>query len=127
MNATRVCYTCMLHYHPHLEDPSEQNPKQHLTKILLGVRIIILPFNYKDQRSVSTAYDNSFGVKSARLWNLLPKKVNSVTELEAFKVSLGDFLVQFPDKPPVPGYTPPNSNSLLDWNCERGKGVREQH
>ena len=64
----------------------------------LGVRIKILPFNNKAQRSVSTAYDNSFGVKSVRLWrNLLPKKINSVTELGALKVSLGDFLVQFPD------------------------------
>ena len=71
----------------------------------LGARIQILPFNYKAQRSVSTAYDNSFGVKSARLWNLLPNKVNYFTELEAFKVSLGDFLVQVADKPPVPGYT----------------------
>ena len=89
----------------------------------LGVKAKILPFNHKAQRSVSTAYDNSFGVKSARLWNLLPKHVNSVTELEAFKVVLGKFLAQHPDKPPVPGYTPPNSNSLLAWSCERGNGV----
>ena len=93
----------------------------------LGIRAKILPFNYKAQRSVSTAYDNSFGVKSARLWNLLPKSVNSATALEAFKVALGDFLAQYPDKPPVTGYTPPNSNSLLDWSCERGDGVRGHH
>ena len=39
-----------------------------------------------------------------------------VKELEAFKIiALGEFLAQYPDKPPVPGYTPPTSNSLLDW------------
>ena len=93
----------------------------------LGIRAKILPFNYKAQRSVSTAYDNSFGVKSARLWNLLPKQVNTVKELEAFKIALGEFLAQYPDKPPVPGYTPSNSNSLLDWSTERGAGVRGLH
>ena len=90
----------------------------------LGVRAKVVTFNYKAQRSVSTAYDNSFGVKAARLWNLLPKQVNTQQSLDNFKVALGEFLATFPDKPPVPGYTPPNSNSLLDWSCERGNGVR---
>ena len=95
--------------------------------VRLGVRAKIKAFNHKAQRSVSTAYDNSFGVKAARLWNLFPKQVNSQPTLDAFKVALGDFLTHYPDKPPVPGYTPPNSNSLLDWSCERGNGVRACH
>ena len=90
----------------------------------LGVRAKVPTFNHKTQRSVSTAYHHSFGVKATRLWNLLPKAVNSHTTLETFKVALGEFLVHIPDKPPIPGYTPPNSNSLIDWSCERGNGVR---
>ena len=89
----------------------------------LGVRVKVPRYNYKAQTSVSSAYDDSFGVKGARLWNLLPKDVNTLTTLESFKIALGDFLLKFPDKPPVKGYTPPNSNSLLDWNAVGGVGV----
>ncbi|CAL8368832.1 unnamed protein product [Gadus morhua 'NCC'] len=73
---------------------------------------------------MSTAYDHSFGVKATRLWNILPKDANSQTTLDAFKIALGGFLKQFPDRPPATGYTPPNSNSLLDWSAAGGHGVR---
>ena len=87
-----------------------------------GVRAKLPPFNHQAQKSVSTAYDNSFGVKATRLWNLLPKSVNTIRTLDAFKVALGRFVEQFPDQPPVPGYTPPNSNSLLSWSVAGGIG-----
>ena len=64
--------------------------------------------------SISTAYDDSFGVKGAGLRDILPMHVNSPSTLEAFKISLGKFLQKFPDKPPVVGYTTPYSNSLLE-------------
>ena len=38
----------------------------------LGVRAKIPKFNHKAQTSFSTAYDDSFGVKGARLWNIPP-------------------------------------------------------
>jgi len=72
---------------------------------------------------MASCYDNSFGVKAARLWNVLPKNVNCQTTLETFKAALGEFIVKFPDMPPVTGYTPPNNNSLLDWSSVGGKGV----
>jgi hypothetical protein len=77
-------------------------------------------FNHKAQKSFSTAYDNSIGIKAARLWNTLPE---SVKTLESFKAAPGGFICQFPDRPPVTGYTPPNSNSLLDWTACGGHGV----
>ena len=86
----------------------------------LGVRLRIPVYNHSAQKSVSTAYENSFGVKAARLWNILPKNVNEKKTLDSFKSSLGIFLDSFPDLPPTPGYTPPNSNSLLDWRCYGG-------
>ena len=89
----------------------------------LGVRAKIPKFNHKAQTSFSTAYDDSFGVKGARLWNILPKHINTLTTLESFKISLGKFLLKFPDRPPVVGYTPPNSNSLLEWDAVGGVGV----
>ena len=88
----------------------------------LGVRAIVPSFNNTAQRSVSTAYDNSFGVKAARLWNILPKDVNTQSTLDGFKIVLGAFIQRFPDMPPATGYTPPNSNSLLDWSTDRRDG-----
>ena len=53
---------------------------------------------------MATAYYNSFGVKAVKLWNLLPKRVNSITDsLDGFKTALGDFIGQIPDTPPVQG------------------------
>ncbi|CAL8320303.1 unnamed protein product [Boreogadus saida] len=50
----------------------------------------------------------------AKEYNMfLPKDVNSQTTLDAFKIALGGFLKQFPERQPATGYTPPNSNSLL--------------
>ena len=86
----------------------------------LGVRAKVPSFNTSAQRSVSSAYEESFGVNGARPWNILPANVNTQTTLEGLKSSLGAFLKSIPDYPPVPGYTPPNSNSLITWRAVGG-------
>ncbi len=86
----------------------------------LGIRARVATYNHKAQKSVSTAYEDSFGVKAARLWNILPKSVNQQPTLDAFKTALGTYLDRLPDTPQVPGYTPQNSNSILDVCCGRG-------
>ena len=70
--------------------------------------------------SYSTHYENSFGVKAARLWNLLPRHINEQETLDGLKMALGVFLKEFPDTPPTTGYTTVNSNSLLDWSAAGG-------
>ena len=45
----------------------------------------------------------------------LPSDVNSAKELTEFKVLLGEWLKRIPDRPPVPGYTRQNNNSIMDW------------
>ena len=84
-----------------------------------GIKAIVPPLNNKSQRSVATHYENSFGVNAARLWNLLPRQVNSLTALGPFKVSLARFLEMFPDTPPTKGYTAITNNSLLEWNLQK--------
>ena len=64
---------------------------------------------------INSSYDNFFKVKGAKLWNILPKSVNSASSLDTFKRKLDTFLQDIPDTPPVLGYTTVNSNSLLDW------------
>ena len=62
-----------------------------------------------------TIRENSFKVKGPRLWNCIPKQIRSYTELETFKQQLTKFMLLVPDKPPIRGFTPPNPNSILDW------------
>ena len=85
----------------------------------LGVRVKVPPLTTKAQKSVASKYDNSFGVRAAKLWNLIPKDVKDTTSLEVFKVALGNFANQFPDTPPVKGYSTMNDNSLLSWSSQR--------
>ena len=64
-------------------------------------------------------YDTSFAVLGPRLWNIIPSQLTLQTNFIAFKNSLTAFLLTVPDKPPVPGYTCPHNNSLLDWDKNR--------
>ena len=84
-----------------------------------GLKAVVPSLYPKAQTSMSTHYHNSFGVKAARLWNLLPKEVNEKCDLESFKASLGKFLDSFPDTPPTSGYTAINNNSLEQWNLQK--------
>ena len=81
----------------------------------LGIKAKLPSINRRAQLSVRTDYDNTFRVRAAQLWNLLPEKLGTETSLENFKVGLGRFLDKCPDTPPTPGYTPVNDNSLLSW------------
>jgi len=57
-----------------------------------GTKAKVPHFTGKSQASYSALYDHSFGVKAARLWNLLPSHVNSQETLDGFKEALGAFL-----------------------------------
>ena len=84
-----------------------------------GIKAKIPSLNTNAQLSVQSDYDNSFGVRAAQLWNVLPSETNTLETLDSFKIALGRFLERFPDTPPVPGYTPANDNSLLSWKETR--------
>ena len=86
---------------------------QFKTHSRLGIKALILQINTKAQISVRSDYDSSFGVRAAQLWNIFPSDVSQLNSLESFKIGFGRFLEQFPDTPPVPGYTAVNNNSLL--------------
>jgi len=71
------------------------------------------PLNNKSQKSVASKYDNSFGIKAAKLWNIVPKAIKDMSSLDALKVAMGNLLTRLPDNPPVKGYPTANDNSLL--------------
>ena len=83
----------------------------------LGIKAEIPAINNKSQMSVRADYDKTFRVRAAQLFNLLPPSIliGDITSLDSFKVELGRFVEQYPDTPPVAGYTPINDNSLLSW------------
>ena len=64
-------------------------------------------------------YDNSFAVIGPKLWNAMPYHLNCIGDREHFKSQLTQFVLSLPDTPPIRGYTPHNSNSLLCWRNDR--------
>ena len=81
----------------------------------LGKRAEVPTCPTNTQSSVATKFQNSFVSRATRLWNTLPSDVNSAKDLAGFKILLGEWLKRMPDRPPVPGYTRQNNNSILDW------------
>ena len=102
--------------------------------------VINLDFSWNPRKSITTAtvkpmprvrgkllssYENSFAIKSARLWNKLPPKLGEITKLSSFRRELDKYLSLFPDCPPVKGYFHVNTNSILDYNNKTSQYVLE--
>ena len=83
--------------------------------------LAIIPSSRKSSSAANQSlFDNSFAVKGPKLWNAMPYQLNVIQDLEQFKDQLTKFMLSLPDMPPIRGYTPPNSNSLLCWRNDRG-------
>ena len=68
----------------------------------------------------STTLSRSIAVHGPKLWKAIPKNIKFAPSFEVHlsRSKLTSHLVSIiPDLPPVPGYTTPNSNSILDWNA----------
>ena len=84
-----------------------------------GTQAVVPPFTAKSSQRHKSMYDGSFGVMGPKLWNSIPYGINSLAKFDVFKSRLTAFLLNVPDQPPVKGYTPPNSNSLLAWRVDK--------
>ena len=80
-----------------------------------SLKAIIKPLP-KIRGKILTLYDESFTVKAAKLWNVLPNRLTQISSLDQFRESLDRFLLTVPDKPPLPGY-PYNCNNSLTCVC----------
>ena len=78
-------------------------------------KVAVIPSLPSSVAKINTAFDSFFKVRSSKLWNCVPKDVKESYSINIFKTKLDSFLLSIPDRPPVPGYTTINSNSLLDW------------
>ena len=79
----------------------------------LGIKAYVPPL--PRCRSQLSLFDSSFAVRGPVLWNLLPKTLNTIDSFNVFKEKLDEFIMNFPDMPPVNGYTTANTNSLTCW------------
>ena len=103
----------------------------HLWKILNGINpnTINLDFKFHSRSGsikatikplprirgrILTSFDQSFTIKAAKFWNVLPAKLTNVTSLDQFRRELDKFLKGVPDKPPLPGYPHISDNSLAN-------------
>ena len=76
-----------------------------------SIQAVIKPLP-KVRGKLLTLYDESFTIKAAKLWNVLPPELTHISSLELFKSRLDSFLLTLPDKPPLPGYPYGCDNSL---------------
>ena len=86
-----------------------------------GIQTAVPALTKTSSAKAKTCYDNSFHVKAAQLWNILPKDTKAFESLDTFKTSLSKFLRKIPDRPPVTGYPTAHHNSLLDWSNQSGR------
>ena len=73
----------------------------------------VLPPLPRTSASLLTKYEHSFAVNGSKLWNTLPPELTIIPTKSLFKISLNKYLEAVPDRPPVPGYSGSNNNSLL--------------
>ena len=95
------------------------------TTLRLGWRARLPKLYGRAKTSAKTLYDASFAVQGAKLWNALPKNVNTQDNLDTLKVHLAEFLGRISDQPPTIGYRTSNHNSIVNWLNQPG-GLREK-
>ena len=93
---------------------------QFVTRPRFG-NLAIIPSARKNSTAANQSlFNNSFAVQGPKLWNAIPYHLNVIQDLQQFKDRLTKFMLSLPDKPPVKGYSTPNSDSLLCWRNDRG-------
>ena len=85
----------------------------------LGYLAKIPSINKDSSAANKTLYNNSFAVVGPKLWNAIPYKLNTISNIDDFKQKLTKFMLSVPDTPPVKGYFPKNSNSILCWHKDK--------
>ena len=85
----------------------------------LGNLAKVPSFRKKISAADQTPYEISFSVMGHKLWNCLPTQIRAISEHDSFKHQMTAFMLSVPDKPPIRGFTSPNSNSLLHWRNDQ--------
>jgi hypothetical protein len=81
-----------------------------------SIKAVLKPLP-KIKGKLLTIYEESFIIRAAKLWNILPPSLTQIVTLNSFILQLDKFLDTVPDEPPLPGYPIKNHNSLLEQCC----------
>ena len=81
----------------------------------MGLTAKVPPLRKEYALANQTLYKNSFGVRGPRMWNCIPADIRAIKSKDTFKSKITLFMLCVPDTPPIRGYTPINSNSILEW------------
>ena len=80
----------------------------------------LCPKNFEKRAHTNqTLYENSFGVRGPRMWNCIPADTRAIQSMDTFKSKITQLMLSVPDTPFIRGYTPINSNSILEWRNNR--------
>ena len=74
----------------------------------------ILPPLPRVNKALQTKFEESFVIRGAKLWNSLPPPLTQLESLGQFKAALKKYVNELPDRPPLPGYSIANRNSLIE-------------
>ena len=85
----------------------------------LGNLAKVPSFRKKISAAHQTLYETSFSVMGPKLLNCLPTQIRAISKYDSFKRQMTAFMLSVPDKPPIRGFTLPNSNSILDWRNDQ--------
>ena len=72
-----------------------------------------------------SSYEDSFLIKSAKLYNKLPSKLSDISSFSVFNSKLNKYLSFYPDLPPVQGYYHETKNSIRDYRTVSYESVFE--
>ena len=78
------------------------------------VKAVLKPMPHVSGRLLSS-FEDSFIIRSAKLWNHLPSELTEISSYNVFKSKLEKYLTFYPDKPPVHGYYHQTKNSIRDY------------
>ena len=77
----------------------------------MGLTAKVPPLRKDCALASQTLYENSFGGRGPRMWNCIPVDIRA---MDTFKRKITQLMLSVPDAPPIRGYTPINSNSILE-------------
>ena len=83
-----------------------------------GIKAVVPSISRGSSTFHQSLYESSFAVLGPKLWNCVPDHLNCIGGFNHFKKELTAFLMKVPDTPPVKGYSPTNTNSVLAWRTD---------
>ena len=94
--------------------PNDIDLQFSINNLRSSAKAIVKPMP-KVKGKLLSMFESSFQVRAAKLWNKIPNEITCSNDITTFKKQLHDYLILYPDRPPISGYYHVNNNSLLEY------------